>query len=68
MLVIRRMETRTQGYTVMMLGPDYRVQFPTSMHEHERILQIYKQDRRYRDVCNDFTEYGLDSRTSPEQR
>jgi hypothetical protein len=59
MLVIRRMETRTQGFTVMMLGRDYCAKFPTTLHEHERILQIFKQDRRHQDVSNDFSEYDL---------
>ena len=61
MLVIRRMETRTQGFTVVMLGRDYLREFPTSPHEHQRILQIFKQDRRYADVTNDFSEYDIGS-------
>lgn len=60
MLVIRRLETRTQGYTVLMLGKDYYKKFPTSHHEHAEILKVFKQDRRYRDVANDFTDFDID--------
>ena len=59
MLVIRRLETRTQGYTVLMLPPDTHQVFPTDEREHNEILRIYKQDRRYLDVENDFTDYDL---------
>lgn len=59
MLVIRRLETREQGYTVLMLGPGYYRKFPTSRHEHEQILRLFKQDQRYRDVLNDFTDFDL---------
>ena len=59
MLVIRRLETRNQGYTVIMLPPDYRKVIPTDVHEHAEILRVYKQDRRYRDILNDFTDYDI---------
>lgn len=59
MLVIRRMETRERGYTVLMLGGDYYKQIPTSMHEHNEILRLFKQDRRYPGIVNDFSEFGL---------
>jgi hypothetical protein len=59
MLVIRRLETRTQGYTVIMLPPDYRKVIPTDEREHNDILRIFKQDQRYRDVLNDFTNYDI---------
>ena len=32
--------------------------------EHARILVIFKQDRRHRDVVNDFTEYDLSGDTA----
>ena len=60
MLVIRRLETREQGYTVFMLGPDYYRKIPTSRHEHNEILRLFKQDRRYKDIVNDFTDFDLD--------
>ncbi|MGH8017803.1 MAG: hypothetical protein ACREIA_05845 [Opitutaceae bacterium] len=65
MLVIRRLETREQGFTVIMLGRDYYRKFPTSIHEHNEILRIYKQDRRYRDVLNDFTDFRIEEGAPP---
>ncbi|BET67343.1 hypothetical protein ASA1KI_22610 [Opitutales bacterium ASA1] len=67
MLVIRRLETREQGYTVLMLGPDYYRKFPTSIHEHNEILRLYKQDKRYRDVLNDFTDFDLQADRKPAE-
>lgn len=67
MLVIRRLETRTQGYTVLMLGRDYYREIPTSPQEHAEILRIYKQDRRYKDIVNDFSEYDIDPETPPAE-
>jgi hypothetical protein len=59
MLVIRRMVDRHGSYTALFLPGEPPRVFPTSDHEHGRILQIYKQDQRYPDVLNDFTEYDL---------
>lgn len=59
MLVIRRLVTREQGYTILMLPPDIYHRFPTTEHEHHRILQIYRQDRAHAGILNDFSEYGL---------
>ena len=59
MLVIRPLETRSQGFTVIMLPPDYHKVIPTDEHQHNEILRIYKQDKRYLDVENDFTDYDL---------
>jgi hypothetical protein len=59
MLVIRRMVDRQRAYTAIMLPGEPPRIFPTSDHEHARILQIYKQDRPYEGVCNDFTEFAL---------
>lgn len=58
MLVIRRKVTREQSYTVFML-PGYYREWPTSEREHRDILELYKQDRLYEGVVNDFSEYGL---------
>ncbi len=60
MLVIRRLETREGGYTVLMLGGDYYKKFPTSLYEHNEILRLFKQDRRHEGVVNDFSELDLD--------
>ncbi len=57
MIVIRRVTDRQRAYTAIFLpGEEPRV-FPTTDHEHGRILQIFKQDRPYPDVHNDFTEF-----------
>jgi hypothetical protein len=59
MIVIRRLIDRHRAYTAIFLpGEEARV-FPTSDYEHGRIMQIYKQDRPYADVLNDFTDFGL---------
>ena len=61
MLVIRRMVDRHGSLTAIFLPGEPPKIFPTSDYEHGRILQIYKQDRRHRDVQNDFGEYDLQS-------
>ncbi len=58
-LVIRRKVTREQSYTVLML-PGYHKEWPTTEREHLEILKVFKQDRRYQDVVNDFIDYNLD--------
>jgi len=59
MLVIRRMDDGKRSYTAMFLpGEEPRI-FPTSDQEHARILQIFKQDRPYEGIWNDFTEYQI---------
>lgn len=59
MLLIRRMDDGKCSYTAMFLPGEPARIFPTSNQEHARILQIYKQDRPYPDVLNDFTEYEI---------
>jgi hypothetical protein len=61
MLVIRRMDDGKRSYTVLFLPGEPARIFPSSEQEHARILQIYKQDRPYPDVLNDFTEYRIGS-------
>jgi hypothetical protein len=56
MLVIRRMIDRHRSYTGIFLPGEPPRIFPTTDHEHGRILQIYKQDKAYEGVINDFTE------------
>lgn len=56
MLVIRRMIDRHRAYTALMLPGEPPRIFPTSDAEHARILQIYKQDRAYPGIVNDFTD------------
>lgn len=57
MLVIRRMVDRHGSFTAIFLPGEPAKVFPTSDYEHARILQIYKQDRPYAGVVNDFTEF-----------
>lgn len=59
MLVIRRLVDRRRAYTGIFLPGEPPRIFPTSDQEHARILQIYKQDRLYEGVCNDFSDYAL---------
>jgi hypothetical protein len=59
MLVIRRLDDGKRSYTALFLPGEPAQIFPTSNYEHARLLQIYKQDRPYQDVWNDFTEFGI---------
>lgn len=59
MMVVRRLVDRHRAYTGIFLPGIPPKIFPTTEHEHARILQIYKQDRRYADVVNDFSEFEL---------
>lgn len=59
MLVIRRLDDGKRSYTALFLpGEEPRI-FPTSDQEHARIMQVFKQDKPYADVLNDFTDFGL---------
>lgn len=64
MIVIRRLVERKRAFTAIFLPGEPARIFPTTDYEHARILQIYKQDRPYPDVINDFTEFAL----SPPRR
>ena len=57
MIVIRRLVDRHRAYTAIFLKGEAPRIFPTSEHEHGRILQIYKQDRRHEGIHNDFTDF-----------
>lgn len=59
MVVIRRLVDRSRGYTGIFLPGEPPKIFPTSEYEHARILEIFKQDRRYTGILNDFTDYGI---------
>lgn len=58
MLVIRRMVDRHRAYTAIFLPGEAPRIFPTSDHEHLRILEIFKQDKPYEGIHNDFTEFA----------
>lgn len=59
MLVIRRMDDGKRSFTAMFLPGEPPRVFPTSDQEHARILQIFKQDKPYEGVWNDFTEFQI---------
>lgn len=63
MLVIRRMVDRHRSYTGIFLPGEPPRIFPTTDHEHGRILQIYKQDKAYEGVINDFSDDSAPSTT-----
>lgn len=65
MLVIRRMDDGKRSYTAMFLPGEPARIFPTSDQEHARILQIFKQDKPYEGVWNDFVEYQLGRDAAP---
>lgn len=65
MVVIRRLVDRHRAYTAIMLPGEPPRIFPTSDHEHARILQIYLQDRPYDGVHNDFSAFGIGGMPPP---
>jgi hypothetical protein len=73
MLVIRRLVDRRRAYTGIFLPGEAPKIFPTRDHEHARILEVYKQDRPYEGIVNDFSEYNIctdnsDKRKTPPKR
>jgi hypothetical protein len=64
MIVIRRLVDRHCAYTGIFLKGEPPKIFPTTDYEHARILQIYKQDRAYEGILNDFSDYALGSDTA----
>jgi hypothetical protein len=58
-IVIRRLVDRRRAYTGLFLPGEPARIFPTSDHEHARILEIYKQDRAHDGILNDFTDYAI---------
>ncbi|HWA86618.1 MAG TPA: hypothetical protein VG710_10375 [Opitutus sp.] len=68
MLVIRRLVDRHKAYTGIFLPGEPPKIFPTSDHEHARILEVYKQDRRHEGILNDFFDFDLGRRPPPAQR
>lgn len=59
MVVIRRMVDRHRAYTAILLPGEPPKIFPTTDHEHARVLQIFKQDRAHEGICNDFSDYAI---------
>ena len=56
MILIRRATDKHRAYTVIMLPGEPPKWIPTTDYEHQRILEIYKQDKYYEGIENDFTE------------
>jgi len=59
MIIIRRAVDKHRAYTVIFLKGEQPKWIPTSDYEHQRILEIYKQDKRYEGILNDFTDLDL---------
>jgi len=59
MIMIRRAVDKNRAYTVIFLKGEPPKWIPTSDYEHQRILEIYKQDKRYEGILNDFTDLDL---------
>ena len=57
MIVIRRAVDKHKAYTVIMLKGEEPKWIPTSDYEHNRIMEIFKQDKAYEGIINDFTDY-----------
>ena len=57
MILIRRASKGGKDYTVIMLKGEEPKWIPTTNFEHNRILEIYKQDKAYDGIENDFTDF-----------
>jgi len=55
MVSIRRKRTRTQSYTVITFDKNNRHVWPTNEHEHHEIMKIFKQDKPYEGIINDYS-------------
>lgn len=53
------MVDKNKSYTAIFLKGEPPNIFPTTDYEHARILQIYKQDKKYEGILNDFTDIDL---------
>jgi hypothetical protein len=56
MMFIRRAVDKHRSYTVIFLKGEPPKWIPTSDYEHNRILEIYKQDKPYEGIVNDFSD------------
>ena len=59
MIMIRRAVDKHRAYTVIFLPGEKPRKFPTTDYEHNRILQIYKQDKFYEGIINDFSDFNF---------
>ena len=58
MIFIRRAVDKHKAYTVIMLPGEPTKWIPTTDYEHQRILEIYLQDKYYEGIENDFNEWS----------
>jgi len=59
MIVIRRATKNGKSYTVILLRGEDPKWIATSDYEHQRILEIYKQDKPYSGIENDFSDFNI---------
>lgn len=56
-VIIRRKITRDKSYTVIFFDKyNYHI-WPTNDYEHGEILKIFKQDKPYDGIINDFSRW-----------
>jgi hypothetical protein len=55
-VLIRRATKNLRDYTVIMLKGEEPKWILTTNYEHNRILEIFKQDKAYEGIENDFTD------------
>jgi len=55
-ILIRRATKNLKDYTVIMLKGEEPKWIPTTNYEHNRILEIFKQDKEYEGIENDFAD------------
>ena len=54
---IRRKRGFKKSYTVIVFDEDNIHEWPTNDHEHVEIEKIFKQDKPYEGIINDYTKY-----------
>ena len=54
MVSIRRKRTFLRSYTVIVFDKEHIYEWPTNEHEHFKIMEIFKQDKAYEGIINDF--------------
>ena len=57
MVSIRRKRGFKESYTVIVFDKDNIHEWPTTEQEHGKILEIFKQDKPYEGIINDYTIY-----------
>ena len=58
MILIRRAVDKHRAYTVIFLKGEPPKWIPTSDYEHQRILEIFLQDKYYEGIENDHNEWA----------